>query len=30
LIKAEPRQVEFLTKDELDRLFATPDTKTLI
>ena len=30
LIKAEPRQVEFLTKDELDRLFSAPDTKTLI
>ncbi len=30
LIKAEPRQVEFLTKDELERLFTTPDTKTLI
>ena len=30
LIKAEPRQVEFLTEDELKRLFSTPDTKTLI
>ena len=30
LIKAEPRQVEFLTEDELKRLFSTPETKTLI
>ena len=30
LIKAEPRQVEFLTREELDRLFSAPDTKTLI
>ena len=30
LIKAEPRQVEFLTKDELERLFNTPDTSTII
>jgi len=30
LIKAEPRQVEFLTKDELERLFLAPNTKTLI
>ncbi len=30
LIKAEPRQVEFLTKEELERLFETPDKNTLI
>ncbi len=30
LIKAEPRQVEFLTQEELERLFKVPDTKTLI
>lgn len=30
LIKAEERQVEFLTEEELERLFNTPDTKTLI
>jgi len=30
LIKAEPRQVEFLTEDELERLFNAPDTKTII
>ncbi len=30
LIKAEPRQVEFLTKDELKRLFSTPDTSSII
>jgi len=30
LIKAEPRQVEFLTEWELEKLFKTPDTKTLI
>jgi site-specific recombinase XerD len=30
LIKAEERQVEFLTQDELKRLFSTPDTATLI
>lgn len=30
LIKAEPRQVEFLTESELQKLFATPDKKTLI
>ncbi len=30
LIKAEPRQVEFLSEEELQRLFDAPDTKTLI
>lgn len=30
LIKAEPRQVEFLTEDELKKLFSIPDTGTLI
>lgn len=30
LIKTETRQVEFLTKDELKRLFSTPDTNSLI
>lgn len=30
LIKAEPRKVEFLTVEELERLFAAPDTGTLI
>ena len=30
LIKAEPRQVEFLNPEELERLFKSPDTKTLI
>ena len=30
LIKAEPRRVEFLTEEELEKLFAKPDTKTLI
>ena len=30
LIKAEPRQVEFLTRDELERLFETPDKDSLI
>jgi len=30
LIKAEPRRVEFLTNQELERLFSTPDTTTLI
>ncbi len=30
LIKAENRQVEFLTKEELERLFETPDKNTLI
>lgn len=30
LIKAEPRRVEFLTPEELERLFACPDTSTLI
>ena len=30
LIKAEPRQVEFLTKDELERLFNVVDTSTII
>lgn len=30
LIKAEPRRVEFLTEEELERLFQKPDTSTLI
>ncbi len=30
LIKAENRQIEFLTKEELERLFNAPDTKTII
>lgn len=30
LIKADPRQVEFLTEDELERLFAVPKTSTII
>ena len=30
LIKAEQRQVEFLTIEELDRLFSWPDTETII
>ena len=30
LIKAEGRQVEFLTEDELERLFKIPDTSTII
>jgi hypothetical protein len=30
LIKAEERHVEFLNEDELDRLFKTPDIKTII
>ncbi len=30
LIKADARQVEFLTKEELERLFNSPDTKTII
>lgn len=30
LIKAEQRQVEFLTEDELERLFWTPNTNTII
>lgn len=30
LVKAEPRQVEFLNQEELVRLFETPDTNTLI
>jgi len=30
LIKAEDRQVEFLTKEELNRLFETPNLETLI
>ncbi len=30
LIKAEPRMVEFLTPEELERLFKAPDTSTLI
>jgi len=30
LIKAEARQVEFLTKDELERLFLAPDTNSII
>ena len=25
LIKAEPRQVEFLTEEELEKLFSLPD-----
>jgi len=29
LIKADPRHIEFLTKEELDRLFSTPDTKKI-
>lgn len=30
LIKTEDRHIEFLTKEELERLFTTPDTKTII
>ena len=30
LIKAEPRKVEFLTNEELEKIFAIPNTKTLI
>ncbi len=30
LIKAEDRRVEFLTEDELQRLFKTPDSETII
>ena len=30
LIKAEPRQVEFLTEEELERLFNIPDSSTII
>jgi integrase/recombinase XerD len=30
LIKAEPRRVEFLSDEELERLFKTPDTGTMI
>lgn len=30
LIKAEERHVEFLNEEELERLFASPDTKTII
>jgi site-specific recombinase XerD len=30
LIKAEPRRVEFLSQEELERLFKSPDTSTLI
>ncbi len=30
LIKADPRMVEYLTQEELDRLFATPQTSTII
>lgn len=30
LIKAEPRQVEFLTEEELERLFKTTNTSTII
>ncbi len=30
LIKAEPRRVEFLSTEELERLFTTPNTDTLI
>lgn len=30
LIKAEDRHVEFLNQDELDRLFETPNTSTII
>lgn len=30
LVKADPRQVEFLNQEELTRLFETPDTNTLI
>jgi len=30
LIKAESRQVEFLSPEELEKLFDNPNTKTLI
>jgi len=30
LIKADPRHIEFLNKEELERLFSSPDTKTII
>mgnify|MGYP004001847419 CR=1 FL=1 len=30
LIKADERHVEFLLEEELERLFSTPDTKTII
>jgi len=30
LIKADPRRVEFLSPEELERLFNTPNTDTLI
>jgi len=30
LIKADPRMVEYLTKDELERLFSTPNKDTII
>lgn len=30
LIKAEPRMVEYLTKEELERLFLTPSRETII
>jgi len=30
LIKAEPRMVEYLTKEELERLFSAPDINTII
>ena len=30
LIKADPRMVEYLTQEELDRLFAAPQTSTII
>lgn len=30
LIKAEQRHIEFLNKEELERLFSSPDTKTII
>jgi site-specific recombinase XerD len=30
LIKADPRMVEYLTKEELERLFSTPSKKTII
>jgi site-specific recombinase XerD len=30
LIKADPRQVEFLTQEELERLFTSPDSKSII
>ncbi|MDQ7008685.1 MAG: tyrosine-type recombinase/integrase [Candidatus Gracilibacteria bacterium] len=30
LIKAEPRMVEYLTKEELERLFSSPSTETII